>query len=158
MRKYLQKYIWKGVHTQNRQRTHTTEPPKIQLKIGTEHFPKEYVQVAKRHMKLSLIPPIIWEMHIKRTRRLSPHTWKTGYHPKHNKYQVLVQMWRVLMHFVGKIHWYSHYGKQYTGPQEINSTTTMWCRNYTWKYLSHETKPRIQKDIHTLMFMALCWQ
>ena len=28
------------------------QKPKTQLKIGTKHFSKEYVQMAKRHMKL----------------------------------------------------------------------------------------------------------
>ena len=71
-----EQYIWKGVHIQNRWRTHTIELPKAQLKIGTKHFSKEYVQMAKRYKKLSSISPIIWEMHIIRTMSLSPHTDK----------------------------------------------------------------------------------
>ena len=63
-------------------------------------------------------------------------------------------MWRTLMYFVGNVHLYSHYGKLYTGPQEIKTRTTMWCRNYPWEYVSDETKPRNQKDINISMFVA----
>ena len=63
-------------------------------------------------------------------------------------------MWRTLMYFVGNDHLYSHYGKPYTGPQEIKTRTTIWCRNYPWEYVSDETKPRNQKDINISMFVA----
>ena len=76
-----------------------------------EHFSKEDIQRAQRHMKRCSASLTIREMQIK-TIKIPLHTSENGHHKQINKQQVLEKIWRKGT-VGGNAGWCSHCGKQY---------------------------------------------
>ena len=78
------------------------------------HFPKEDIQMTKKHMQRCSTSLFIRKMQIKTTMTLCRSEWPSSKKSTNSK------CWRgcgemgTILH-CGKVNWYSHYGKQYGG-------------------------------------------